>query len=157
MQPTDPVILSPFGSSTALMYINLIVAGALLLESLLLWALLAYKRMSRIPVLLAFSFVALALSLASNMWSIYAGGMVSPHFPPEWYESVGTIPGWAQALTALLISLAGATCLLLLIIPFLPRAFPLSSIQLMKPRRGGEQPRQESTAHPTRFPRHDPA
>ncbi len=115
---SDPVPHPPFYdelmSSTAMMYVNLIVAGVLLLEALVYYALLRRRRewpASIRPSLRLFGLLGsagLALALAYAMWNIYAQSWVtqSPHFPPKWLESSGGIPFQYDLLSIALVTLA---------------------------------------------------
>lgn len=111
--PVDPMFPNPLDavlvSSTALLYVNLIVAGILLLEALLFSALALRRRVSRESVLMWLALTALALALAYYMWSVYAQGSRAPHFPPEWQESWGGVLPPYMLLTLALAALAACT------------------------------------------------
>lgn len=115
MTAHDPMFASPLDhilvSSTALLYVNLIVAGVLLLEALLFYALLARGQVRGEYVLVWLALASLALALAYYMWSIYAQGSRAPRFPPEWFESFGGVPEPARLLTIALTVLAGCAAL----------------------------------------------
>lgn len=118
------------GSPAAEMYLNLIVAGVLLLEALVYYALLRrHRRGQRVPVLLSLGLVAqvglvaLALALAHALWSFYAQSSKAPHFPPPWLDSVGGFPESYVYLTWALAALAAIV------------AFPLCIAVFASPRR----------------------
>ncbi len=115
--PVDPIPTYPLKdvvtSSTAMMYVNPILAGILLLEALTYYALLRRGRVQRtfnLPSLALLGLVALvglALALAHSMWNNYAHDpgtriLNGPHFPPQWMERTGGVP----ALEAVLLTLA---------------------------------------------------
>ncbi len=151
--PTDPMFPNPtadmMASPTALMYINLILAGTLLLEGLLLWALLVHWRVSRLPALLWLALPGMALSLAHEMWSTYAKGSELPRFPPPWFGMLGGAPPLLKLLMLPLVVVAGITPLLLFIAAFLP---PSSSDSLIGDPLDWERSRHGFLSSP---PRHD--
>jgi hypothetical protein len=89
----DPMFTSPLAailaSSTALMYVNLIFGGILLLEARLLYVLLPRRRLSRWPALAPLALAVFAFALAHQVWDVYAQGTSHPHFPPFFFDSFG--------------------------------------------------------------------
>jgi hypothetical protein len=102
MRPYDPLALNPvdaiLASPTALMYVNLIVAGVLLLEARVLCTLLLRRQANRWPVLAPLGLAALAFALALYLWNLQG-----PHVLPRLLESFVGVPEPVKLLSIALV------------------------------------------------------
>lgn len=105
----DPLFTSPIqealASATALMYVNLILGGVLLLEALALFRLLPRRRDSRWEALVPLALAVFAFALAYRMWDVYAHSARGAHFPPFIFALIGgTNSAWQPTIAIFVLT-----------------------------------------------------